>query len=403
MGDGVLPDAKVKGPLAPYAPGVAGPLTEAGCCSWSVRQQLDFMAQLSGWLAWNHLVAGELTPIVVRRVLAVRRASGKLLVSQRGAAPLLDYLDGLGVLPADPAPDTPQDALLAEYRVYLSRERGLAEGTIRNHLVVAAVVFAKVGDPLGEGLRDLPAGQALAIAAIQFRGVSASTAQGRASSMRILLRFLSATGRIPADLAAAIPAVASRRSSLPRRLPAGTAATVVRGCDHDTEGGLQARAIVLLLARLGLRESDVAALTLEDIDWRAGEITIHGKGGRIDTLPLVRDAGEAIAAYLHRRPRCATRAVFVTLYAPRRAMTPSAVRSAVYNAFTAAGVERAAPHRLRHTVASDLLDAGASLRDISQVLRQEELSTVAVYAKVDRSRLVMLARPWPLPEQAGTG
>jgi integrase/recombinase XerD len=288
MGDGVAAGARVVGPLAPYAPGFARQLTEAGCCAWSVRQQLDFMAELSGWLAWYHLDAGELTPTVVRRVLASRRASGKLLVSRRGAAPVLGYLDGLGVLPANPAPDTPQEALLAEYRGYLSRERGLAEGTIRNHLDVAAAVFARIGDPFGECLLGLSAGQALAIASVQFRGVSASTAQGRASSLRVLLRFLLVTGRITADLAAVIPAVASRRSSLPRRLPAGTAAMVAGGCDRGSEPGLRARAIMLLLARLGLRESEIAALTLEDIDWRAGEITIRGKGGRIDTLPLVR-------------------------------------------------------------------------------------------------------------------
>jgi site-specific recombinase XerD len=206
-----------------------------------------------------------------------------------------------------------------------------------------------------------------------------------------------------ADLAPVVPAVASwKLASLPRRLPAATVAAVVNGCDRGTEAGCREYAIVLMLARLGLRVTEVAALTLDDIDWRAGELTIHGKGGRSDNLPLMWDVGEALADYLRaRRPQCAARTVFVTAYAPRRALTASAVRAVVYHACARAGVERAGPHRLRHSLASDLLAAGSSLHEIGQVLRHQNAVTTAIYAKTDRKALAVLARQWPLECREG--
>jgi integrase/recombinase XerD len=154
---------------------------------------------------------------------------------------------------------------------------------------------------------------------------------------------------------------------------------------------------VLLLARLGLRRGEVAAIQLEDIDWRAGELLIRGKGSRYDVLPLPVDVGRAIVSYLRRRPRCESRALFVRMTAPLQGLDRSTVGWIVREACTRAGLPRVGAHPLRHTAATEMLRRGGSLQEIAQVLRHSELKTTTQYAKVDRQTLRALARPWPSP------
>ena len=156
-----------------------------------------------------------------------------------------------------------------------------------------------------------------------------------------------------------------------------------------------------MLSRLGLRRGEVAAIGLEDIDWRAGELVIHGKGSRHDVLPVPVDIGEAIVSWLRRRPRCASRALFVRMTAPCQELSPHAVGSIVREACTRAGLPRVGAHRLRHTAATEMLRRGGTLSEIAQVLRHSELKTTTQYAKVDRDRLRTLARPWPSQDGGG--
>jgi integrase len=153
----------------------------------------------------------------------------------------------------------------------------------------------------------------------------------------------------------------------------------------------------LLLARLGLRAGEVAAITLDDIDWRAGMLLVHGKGGREDALLLPVDVGEAIVSYLRRRPRCECRALFLRVTAPLQGLNRCTVAWVVRAACDRAGLPRVGAHRLRHTAATQMLHAGASLPEIGQVLRHREQKTTAIYAKVDHAALRPLARPWPTP------
>jgi integrase len=155
-----------------------------------------------------------------------------------------------------------------------------------------------------------------------------------------------------------------------------------------------------MIARLGLRSGDVAALTLADLDWRSGEITVHGKGNRIDRLPLPRDVGEAVAGYLRARmPGDGCRALFVSAYAPVRPLSLSGVGQVVKEASTRAGIPVCGPRLLRQALACDLLAAGAGLSEIAQVLRHWNIATTAIYAKADHQALAALVRPWPVPEQ----
>jgi integrase len=217
------------------------------------------------------------------------------------------------------------------------------------------------------------------------------------TSLRAFLRFAHATGRAAVPLAGAVPAVASwRLSALPRGLKAAEIEMLLAGCERETAVGRRDYAVLSLLARLGLRGAEAAGLQLDDIDWRAGEITVTGKGSRIERLPLPTSAGEALAAWLTGgRPVCEPRAVFVTMRRPYRQLTPEAVRAVMGRACERAGLERRGTHRFRHALATEMLRAGASLPEVGQVLRHRSQLSTSLYAKVDQDALRPLARRWP--------
>ena len=204
-------------------------------------------------------------------------------------------------------------------------------------------------------------------------------------------------GLTSTDLTKAVPSVARRRlSGLPRALPRDQVERLFGGCDRRTNVGRRNYAVLLLLGRLGLRAGEVAGLLLADIDWESGELLIRGKGGRQDLLPLVSDVGEAVASYLRRgRPQPSEcRSLFLGVRAPHRPLSPSTVGWIVRATGFRVGVTAAA-HQLRHTVATEMLGGGATLGEVSRVLRHQSVETTAIYAKVDLSGLRDLARSWP--------
>ncbi|HEY3870421.1 MAG TPA: tyrosine-type recombinase/integrase [Actinocrinis sp.] len=218
-----------------------------------------------------------------------------------------------------------------------------------------------------------------------------------AADLRSLLHFLYLQGLTSTDLAAAIPPVAGWRDvRLPATTTAAQVAAVLEGCDRSRPGGLRDYAILALLARLGLRSGEVAALQLADIDWRAGEIRVRGKARRDDRLPLTAEVGEVIACYLRdsRAPSSCT-SVILTKYAPFRPIHPSSITRVVYAACERAGLAPVGGHRLRHTLATEMLRQGGDLLEIGQVLRHRDLATTSVYAKLDRAALRTVSRPWP--------
>jgi site-specific recombinase XerD len=196
-------------------------------------------------------------------------------------------------------------------------------------------------------------------------------------------------------LAGAVPSAASA-SPLPESVGPGQAGLLLGSCDRGTAAGLRDYAVLVLLVRLGLRVGEVAAMQLGDIGWRAGQVTIRGKGSRLDQLPLPADAGQAIAAWLRGgRPGCSCRQVFTTLLAPLGPLTSKAVSAIVTRAARRAGLAAVTAHRLRHGAATGLLRAGASLPEVGQVLRHASMLNTARYARVDHAALAAVARPWP--------
>jgi site-specific recombinase XerD len=285
--------------------------------------------------------------------------------------------------------------LLAEFCRWLDRERGLSPVSVRCYSKQAKYFLAAIGGP--GSVSGLDAGKVTAFMVDYSRDRNTWSAKAMVTSLRAFLRFAHATGRTAVPLAGAVPAVASwRLSALPRGLKAAEVEMLLAGCDRETATGLRDYAVLSLLARLGLRGAEAAGLQLDDIGWRAGEIAVTGKGSRTERLPLPATAGEALAAWLTGgRPRCGSRAVFVTVRRPCRQLTPEAVRAVMGRACDRAGLERRGTHRFRHALATEMLRAGASLPEVGQVLRHRSQLSTSVYAKVDQDALRPLARPWP--------
>jgi site-specific recombinase XerD len=387
--------------LAAFADGFAAELERLGYSRFTAEAQLQLMAHVSGWLEDRGLGAGQLAAKRVEEYLAYRRGCGHVhRHSPRALAPLLAYLRGLGVAPpATPAPAlTASDRLLAEFEEYLLRDRGLAVRTVEGYRRVARSFLAS---------RSSLAGGELQLARVTAADVSAFILEQSAcrtmgslgnviTGLRALLRFLYLRRYTPLPLAAAVPAVAARRPEASRTLSAGEVTRLLFSCDRRTGIGRRDYAILTVLVRLGLRAGEVAALTLEDIDWRAGELVVVGKGGRRDRLPLPVDVGQALAAYLRRgRGRGECRQVFVHARAPYCAMNASAVSHVVVRACQRAGVPELRAHRLRHGAATEMHRAGAGLVEIGQVLRHRRTATTTIYARTDPEALIELARPWP--------
>jgi site-specific recombinase XerD len=358
------------------------------------------MAHLSGWLDEQGMELAALTDEVAERFQRARRERYSHLTGSRALRPLLEYLRGLGLVPEPLALESPAGAVITAYREYLLRERGLVEGSVVLRARVARLFLDELSDPIDAALEQLRPGDVTRFVVTQCGDGRRGTAWASTlvSGLRSLLVFLHITGRVPVPLAAAVPSVASwRLSSLPRGLDRDHVERILASCDRQTAIGRRDYAILMLLSRLGLRACEVAALTFDDIDWRAGELTIHGKGAQTDRLPLPRDVGQALVACVRdprRNGEC--RAVFVRAFAPDGALSAKAIGAVLRDACDRARVPRVGTHRLRHTVATELLGAGASLTEIAPVLRHANLSSTAIYAKVDRRALRALARPWPL-------
>ena len=293
---------EMSGPLSAFATGFLEDLIQRGYRPGSAAKQLQLMAHLSRWLEAHHLEPGALHRVEIERFVRERRASHLQLASTRALEPVLGYLRGLGVVPprgSQEAP-TPAGALLDRYAEYLLQQRGLKPSTVRNYCNHVRAFLADrervAGDP-GLGALDMAAINDYVLR--ESQRLSVSSTQALALALRSVLRFLHLEGLLDSDLATAVPSVAKcRLVSLVKAVDASFVARLLESCDRRTAVGRRDFAILTLLSRLGLRINEVAALRLEDLDWRAGELLISGKGGRQERLPLPTDIGEAIVGWL---------------------------------------------------------------------------------------------------------
>jgi site-specific recombinase XerD len=309
--------------------------------------------------------------------------------------------DGAGMQAEPPAATTPAHRARHAFERYLQRERGLAQASIRLY-----------GDAVGRflehafGVGDVRLGALAATDIVRFvqaeaaRLNHAKRAKVMTSALRSFLQYGRYRGEIGTDLHTCVPTVANwSMAALPKAISASQVKRLLAACDRRSPVGRRDYAMLLLLARLGLRASEVVELKLEDLDWDEGAIRIRGPAQRCDQLPLPADVGAALAEYLRDgRPACSARNVFVRSRAPRQALRgPSAVSCIVCRALRRAGIDSPfkGAHLLRHSLATQMLGSGASLGEIGQILRHRNPQTTTIYAKVDLGSLRALALPWP--------
>jgi site-specific recombinase XerD len=391
-----------RGPLGPHLRGFANLLGDCGYSKQAIGKKVRLVCDLSRWMDRKHLKVEQLEERRVASFLEARwRRGPRRSGDQCTPALLLRHLRQAGLIPAPAAPaPSPADVIQRDYRRFLLQQRGLAPASARQYLAVARRFLGY----RSQGARFRP--QKLRTKDVTDFVLHDTSTRGRRSAqlmtvaLRSFLSFLLQEGRVSANLAKVVPTVAGwRLSELPRYLEAEQVKRLLRSCERRTKVGKRDYAILLLLARLGLRAGEVTGLNLEDIDWHAGQLLIRGKGARVDRLPLVQEVGEAVADYLQKgRPRCSCRRVFVQSKAPYEGFAGSAsISSMVGRVLARARIDppNHGAHLFRHSLATGMLRNGASLAQISQVLRHQQAQTTEIYAKVDLKSLRGLAQPWP--------
>ncbi len=391
------------GPAGPYVDGFAKYLYEASYNHWSGRNFLYAAAHLVGWTQRKGVAITKLDEDRlerfrkhVRRCRCPRPNGGKGRDAMVGCRLFLNYLRQNGEV-ADTFPERKGPAypcLVNSFRHWMKQHRGVGESILDLYSRYISEMLQVCGqDPKrfdAKGLR--------AFVFERARSCSRGTAKLIVTALRMFLRYLISKGKCEPGLEHALPTLAHwRLSTLPRYLSGADVERVIAACDGQTPLGARDRAIILLLARLGLRAGDVAGLRLGDVDWRDASLCVSGKGRREDRLPLSQELGDAILHYLKHRPPINFEQVFVCACAPLRPLKPLTVTQIVGRVLRRAGVE--APcygaHVLRHSAATQMLRQGVSLQDIQALLRHSSIQTTEWYAKVDLALLKPIAQPWP--------
>lgn len=391
--------------VGPYLDGFETALTEAGYAHLTVRGYLRAAEHLAWWAdrrnvdirAWDEDLVQRFRRQHLPRCKCFRDNKGTFGHESYGLKLLFKYLRATGVMAPALTPSPKFAPILEEFAAWMLHHRGLT--------LTSARIYRRMLQPFVETLGEDP--RSYTISAVRAYVVEhlGRTTRGKArltvTALRSFLRYLVVEGRVSDGVQHCVPTLPKwRLSSLPKYIEASEVDRVVTSCDLTTTTGLRDRAILLLLARLGLRGSDIVAMTLDDIDWRAGTLRVGGKGRSESRLPLPQEVGDAVLAYLrHGRPRVSTERLFIRAKAPLRGFASSVgISTIVRSALARAGIEDApsgGAHLLRHSAATAMLRAGGALDIIAAVLRHRSPDTTAIYAKVDIAMLQQVTQPWP--------
>jgi site-specific recombinase XerD len=389
--------------LGPHLDSFAVRLREDGYAPATMRWQLWVAADLARWMVRGAIAVTALDETVVESFTEDRRRRGRLHGGNRFALHLLlVHLRAEGVVPPRViSPDeSPRAILCRRYGDCLVRERSLHRLTIAGYIEFACDFLAERFPDGAVRTESLTAQDVTDFLLPRFRTFAPRRGQYLCTALRSFFRFLFSRGETETDLSKAVLTVPVRGLvAVPRYLSSADVERVLAACDLGTPTGRRDHAILLLLARLGLRAGEVVALCLDDLDWRRGEFVVRGKGHQFDRLPLLPEVGDALAKYLsHDRPTCPSRRVFIRMKARRRGFaSPAAVTTLVERAIARAGLDppwRGA-HVLRHSLATRMIRSGATMAQIGEVLRHRSANTTEIYAKVDFEALRALALPWP--------
>jgi len=401
--DDVVLSQPLEGPLSADIPGFARWVREEGYAFPSRRRRVMLAACFSRWLGQQGVSVHRVSSVHPARYLRSRAHHVK--IQRNDASTLRQFLDFLrrqGAVPAEKAPPprlTPVEQAVQAFERYLRDERLLAEVTILYYVPFAREFLV---DRFGNGpvtLSHLCAGDVVGFVQRQARRLHLKRAKLLTTTLRSFLHYARYRGEVTCDLGAAVPTVANwSMPSIPRAIPADAVRQLLASVNRSTAIGCRDYAILLLLARLGLRAGEVVRLELEDIDWDAGSLSVQGKGQR-SVLPLPADVGSAIAKYLRRgRPQSNSRRVFLRTNAPIRGLRgPGSIASLVQQNLARAGIRGPTngAHQFRHALATEMLRHGASLAEIGEVLRHHDPETTKLYTKVDLDSLRALTLRWP--------
>ena len=397
-----------EGPLAPHVDAFKRYLTDRGYAANTFANGVGSIAHFAQWLHSRRLRVQRIDEAVVSEFLNEHlpccRCTGAVQRSRNGLSAALGHLlvvlRAQGVIAPPAVSTTPVDDELRRYDTHMAHVRGLARKTRQMALrTVRRLLTARFAG----GRVDIPAIKPAHVrrffaqqAKLYNKPANAGTV---VAALRGYFRYRASLGDIVHGLIGAVSYPANwQLASLPKSLTAEEIEQLVRSFGKPGRSMRRADAIVRCALDLGLRSGEVARISLDDIDWRAGTITLrHTKGRREDVLPLPATTGKAIAAYLkHERPKTRNRAVFVRNVAPReQPVGPDLVRKTIRQAYARAGLPYTRSHLLRHTMANRLLAGGASLKEVADVLRHRSLNTTLIYAKLDSRKLIEVALPWP--------
>jgi integrase/recombinase XerD len=404
INDQVVLSRAPEGPLAAHIGAFAKSRSAQGYALDSIHRQVRLAACFSDWLKQQRVALRQIrsdhpSRYLHERARRVRPCRGDCAALRH----LLDFLRREGLIAAEKIAAqrlTPAERCAHAYAQHLRDARDLASATIINYV---PFIRGFLTDRFGDGpvrLSRLSAGDVVGCVQRPAPRLHRKRAKLLTSALRSFLRYARYRGEVTLDLAAAVPVVANwSMPSIPRAIGADQVRQLLASIDRRTATGRRDYAIVLLLARLGLRSGEVAFLELDDLDWEAGQVSVRGKRGQRTALPLPVDVGEALTAYLRRgRPRCTSRRVFLRSIAPVLGfLSQCAIGSIIRHWLQRAGIQAptTGAHQFRHALATQMLRRGASLTEIGEVLRHSSPQTTTIYAKVDLQALRTLALPWP--------
>jgi site-specific recombinase XerD len=379
-------------------------LFEQGYSRTTARRKLILLCELSRWLERRSGTIQDLDELRIEAFLSHQKKKHRLQNGENATLrQFLGFLRNAGIVPAfvSKTNNSPIQKIETRFAQYLSQERGLSPVTVADYLPICQRFLSQRFSDGKLLLRSLrPADISDFVLHTLCAASSNTVTHNLLAGLRSLLRFLYERGEIATNLASAVPTVSRWRfTQLPKFLQPEEVERLLNSCDQSTAVGKRDYAILLLLARLGLRAGEIVHLTLDDIRWEAGEIVVRGKSSREDRLPIAHDVGKALAVYLRRsRPRCSSRRVFIKMKAPRQGFYgSSAVGDVVRRALSRAGLNPSfkGAHLFRHSLATTMLREGASLAEIGEILRHLQSNTTEIYAKVDLAALRSVAQPWP--------
>jgi integrase/recombinase XerD len=389
------------GPFGRYLSKFKDELSRRGYKQQTIDARIRIVRHLNGWCYGKKLSAKDLNEKTIRKFLMCynKDHSNVFKAYRSPLRELLIWLREQNIVPKPTIRKGKFDYILKGYTQYLKHERGLSTVTVESYVRIIHCFLCKRFPKSEVLLKNLTSAEINKFVFEQTKVYSLGYVKKITTALRSFLIYLLFSGDVKVNLAASIPTVADRSQvELPKYLPTEDVNKLLRSCDQTRAVGIRDYALLILMARLGLRTKEILKITLDDINWETGILTVHGKGGYQEQLPIPKDVGQAIGAYLKKvRPKCDMRGLFVSTKGPIKELTRNSLCSMVRHTCQRVGLSppHQGPYLLRHSLATRMLREGVTMREIAEILRHRSLNTTRIYAKVDLKSLREIAKPWP--------